>query len=50
MNSKVALAALLCALPTVAFAGLRFVPEPETLSLIAVGAVALIIAKTRSRK
>ena len=44
-------AAALCALPTVAFAGtLRPLPEPETLGLIAIGAVALVIAKTRGRK
>jgi len=43
--------AALCALPAVAFAGaFRPVPEPETLSLIALGAVALVIARTRKRK
>jgi len=43
--------AVLWALPAVAFAGFsRTVPEPETLSLIALGAVALVIARTRKRK
>lgn len=45
-----ATALLLCAVSTIASAGSVALPEPETLSLIAIGAVALIIAKTRKRK
>jgi len=43
-------ATTLCTAPLAANAGVLAVPEPETLSLIAIGAVALIIAKTRKRK
>jgi hypothetical protein len=50
VKSRIAVATLLCSLPTFAFAGIRAVPEPETLGLIAIGAVALVIAKLRSRK
>ena len=43
--------AALWAPPTLALAGVfRPVPEPETLSLITLGAVALVIARTRKRK
>ena len=51
MRLRTLLAAmLLSAAPLTAVAGIQRVPEPETLSLIAIGAVALIIAKTRKRK
>src|SRR5439155_9985542 len=50
MKSRIAVAALLCCSPTLAFAAVRALPEPETLGLIAIGAVALVIARLRGRK
>ena len=50
MKSKITVAALLCCSPTIAFAAVRALPEPETLGLIAIGAVALVIARLRGRK
>ena len=49
---RFAMAALICTIPTMATAAAvpGSVPEPETLALLAIGAVALIIAKTRKRK
>lgn len=39
-------------LPATAVAGTDFssIPEPETLALVAVGAIALVIARSRGRK
>ena len=44
---KVVLASLLVAAPAIAFAGPLAVPEPETLLLLAIGAVALVIARRK---
>jgi hypothetical protein len=48
---QVVVASLLVAMPAIAFAGVPIpVPEPETLSLLAIGAVALVIARWKRRK
>ena len=52
MRSRIAVAAVLAGLPVAAIAGPAAgrLPEPETLALIGIGAVALLIAKFRKRK
>ncbi|MEO8302553.1 MAG: PEP-CTERM sorting domain-containing protein [Betaproteobacteria bacterium] len=45
------LAATILAMPTLAIAGFpNPVPEPETLALLGVGAIALVVARWRKRK
>ena len=47
----VLLAASMLAIPTLAFAGVPTpLPEPETLALLGIGAVALVIARWRRTK
>ena len=41
---------VLVAVPAIAFAGPLTVPEPDTLALLAIGAVALVIARRKMRK
>ena len=43
-------ASFLIAVPAIAFAGPLAVPEPETLLLLAIGAVALVIARRKRPK
>jgi hypothetical protein len=44
-------ASILVAVPAIALAGPGLpVPEPETLALLAIGAVALIVARWKRRK
>jgi len=52
MRIKIALASFLCSLSTISAAGVPAprVPEPETLSLLAIGVIALIVANLRGRK
>jgi hypothetical protein len=48
---RVVVASFLVAVPAIAFAGgTLLLPEPETLSLLAIGAVALVIARRKRRK
>jgi hypothetical protein len=48
---QVVVASFLLAVPAIAFAGAPpTVPEPETLALLAIGAVALLIARRKRRK
>ena len=49
---KLAVAILLAATPMVVYAGpgVPHLPEPETLALLGIGAVALCIARWRNRK
>lgn len=50
MIVRYALLAAVLAFPTLAIAGVSVVPEPETLALIGVGAIALVIARWRKGK
>jgi len=51
MIVRYALLAAVLAFPTLAIAGVAAqVPEPETLALIGVGAIALVIARWRKGK
>lgn len=52
MNIRHLLAATLAfAVPAIAYAGGRpGVPEPETLALLGIGAIALVIARWRKKK
>ena len=44
-------ATLAAAIPAIAYAGaVQTVPEPETLALLGIGAVALVVARSRRRK
>lgn len=48
---RIVITAFTIGFPAIAFAGTRLVvPEPETLSLLAVGAIALLVARWRMRK
>lgn len=47
MLRLLAAGAILAATPSLALADFANIPEPETLALIAVGAVALIVARRR---
>jgi len=47
---QVMVASFLIGVPAIAVAGPLTVPEPETLALLAIGAVALLIARRKSRK
>jgi hypothetical protein len=48
---RIAITALLLTIPAVALAGPNAsVPEPETLALLGIGAIALVAARWRKRK
>jgi hypothetical protein len=47
---QVVVASFLVAVPAIAFAGPLTVPEPDTLALLAIGAVALVIARRKMHK
>jgi hypothetical protein len=47
---KLVVGLILLGLPTLSFAGVRFVPEPETLGLVAGAAIAWAIVRWKKRK
>jgi hypothetical protein len=50
-NGQMMVASILVAIPAIAFAGPGLpVPEPETLALLAIGAIALVIVRWKRRK
>jgi hypothetical protein len=51
MNARrLLLAVTMSAVPTLAVAGVPQVPEPETLALLGIGAIALVISRWRKKK